>query len=209
MFTKVELYNVALSALLLQRQLNDVTTENSNEKAVLNQFWNIAFFSALEDMDLDSTSTKATLELITSTPAEPYNQLWDYVYKYPPTCVNFRSIFSGYQKDSRATHIPKAVEMYGGQKVILTREASAVGQFIPNDISLSHLSPMAGMCIAYKLASLSAPLIVGKGARTLKESIMEEYKMYKHAAQEHDRNENFNFHEPWVESEFVAARMMD
>jgi hypothetical protein len=206
-YTKVELYNLALSALLLQRQLVDTTTDNSNEKVTLDQFYNIALYSTLEDLDLDSTSTKVALALTTSTPSEPYNQLWNYVYQYPSNCLYFRGIFSGYYKDTRRTHIPKAVEIYAGSKSILTNEASAVGVYIPKDLALTSLNPMAGMAIAYRLASLAAPLIVGKGAQKLRLELQKQYEYFKAASQEHDKNENFNFHEEFVESEFVEARM--
>lgn len=207
MFSKVELYNISLSALLLERQLIDTTTENSNEKKVLDQFYNIALFSTLEDLDLDSTHTKVTLELVTDEPAAPYDLLWDYIYKYPSNCILFRGIFSGFYKDNRQTHVPKAVEMYDGAKAILTKEVNAVGKYIPKDIPLDSLTPMTGMAIAYRLAALSAPLIVGKGALKLKDSIELKYTEYKAQAQEQDVLENYNYHDEHVESEFVAARM--
>lgn len=207
MFSKVELYNISLSALLLTRQLVDTTTENSNAKKVLDQFYNIALYSTLEDLDLDSTSTKVALELVTDEPAAPYNELWNYIYKYPNNCVLFRGIFSGYHKDTRKSHVPKAVEMYAGSKAVLTSEVNAVGMYIPKDVDLGSLTPMTGLAVGYRLAALSAPLIVGKGALKLKEAIEEKYKFYKAEAQEQDRLENHNFHEDWVESEFVEARM--
>lgn len=206
MFSKVELYNVALSTLLLERQLVDVTTDNSNEKKVLDLYYDAALFSTLEDMDLDSTTTKVTLALVTAAPVSPYDELWNYVYTYPANCLFFRRIYSGAYKDNRYTHEPKNVEMYDGSKAILTNKVGAIAEIIPKDIDVTSLSSLAGMAIATRLAYLSTPLIVGKGAAKLKADILTQYTFYKAEAQAHDQMENFSYHEDAVESEFVAER---
>ena len=66
---------------------------------------------------------------------------------------------------------------------------------------------MAAMAIAYKLALLSAPLLVGKGAKTLRKEISENYIIAKGEAQETDSLENFNYESDWERSEFVEARL--
>lgn len=206
MYTKVQIYNIALSALLLQRKLTSTTDENNNEVKVLNQFWDVAFYTTLQDLDLDSLSTKVTLSLISSTLDAPYDELWSFAYTYPSNFAIFRKIHSGYHKDNRATHIPKAVEIYDGQKAILTNEANAVADFIPNNVSLSLLSASAGMAVAHRLAWLSAPLIVGKGAKALRDQITQRYILHKEESQELDRMENFSYYDDAVESEFVYER---
>lgn len=207
MYSKVQIYNLALSALLLQRQIVDVTTDNSNEKVVLNQFYDIALRSTLVDLNLDSTSKTASLALIADPPAAPLDELWNYVYQYPTDCAFFRRVFSGHYKDNRTTHIAKTIEIYNGKKAIFTNEVTAVGQYLPHDVDLNVLNPMAGLALAQRLASLAAPLIVGKGAKKLREDIEIRYALYKAGAQEHDILENENYHAEAVESEFVLARM--
>ncbi len=203
MYTKEEIYNLALGALLLQRQVSDTATDKSNEVKVLNTHWPVALRTTLDDLDLDSTSSLLTLSLAYSDP----NDLWDYAYTYPSDCVFLRRIFSGHHKDNRTSHISKAVGIHEGDKVIFTDEEDAVAQYISKDVSLSSLNAYAGLAMAYNLAILSSPLIVGKGAKTLRKDIREAYIIAKAQAQEQDKKENFNYYRPEVESEFAEARM--
>lgn len=205
MYTKPKIYNLALGALLLQRQISDPDNDQSNECKVLNTHWDTAFRSTLEDLDLDSLSSQETLELLETDPAD-YPE-WKYIYKYPTNCAFFRRIKTTSHIDDRSTHIPKKVGVFEGVKAIFTNEYAAIAEIIPHDLNLSLLSANAGLCVAYKLALLSAPLIVGKGAKPLREDIQEKYIIAKAEAQEQDRRENFNYLDPEVESEFVRSRL--
>lgn len=202
-FTKPKIYNLALSALLLAREVTDVDTDQSNEVRVLNTHYDIALRSTIQDLDLDSTSTLITLELYESLS----NEKWLYAYKYPTNCSFLRRLDSVAKVDRRSTHISKRVALRDDLKVIYTDEQDAVAECIPNDVPLGTLSSMAGMAVAYKLAYLSAPLIVGKGAKTLRESILMAYNTAKMEAQETDARENFNYEEDYERSEFVEARL--
>lgn len=202
-FTKAKIYNLALSALLLDKEVSEVSTDTSNEVRVLNTHYDIAFQSTLQDLDLDSTSTEVTLELLATLTNEP----WDYVYKYPANCVFMRRIKSLQRTDNKTTHISKKTGIYSSEKAIYTDEKSAVIDYIPKDIPLSTLSPMAGLAVAYKLAFLSAPLITGKGAKALRDTINGHYLIAKSEAQETDARENFNYEEDSLRSEFVEARL--
>lgn len=205
-FSKTEIYNLALSALLVSRQVENVDTDKTtNEVRVLNTHWEVAFRSALTEMDLDSLSEPIPLELISKL--DNVDIPWDYVYEYPKKCAFLRRIRSGAQIDTSRTHISKRTGLYEGVKAIYTNENKAVGECITDDIPLEALSPMAAMAIAHNLAFMSAPLIVGKGAKSLRDQILQAYLIYKESAQEADRLENVNFDDPWDRSEWVAARL--
>lgn len=203
MHTKAGIFNLALGALLLRRRISDPDTDTTNEGVVLNTNYDIAIRSTLEDLDLDATSSQVTLELIEADP----NDIWGYSYKYPSDCVFLRRIQSTVEIDNRETHIPRRVTMKSGQKCIFTNQVDAIAEYISKDVALSMLSPNAGLAIAYKLAILAAPLIVGKGSQKLREEIQKKYIIVKAEAQEHDRRENTNFVDPEVESEFVNVRL--
>lgn len=202
MYSKAEIFNLALSALLLSRQIVDTDNDKSNECKVLNTHWKAALGATLQDLDLDSTSTPVTLEVITTDP----NDLWKYAYKYPTNCAHLRRLQSCVDIDNRYTHITKRVAVHAGQKVILTNEDQAIAEIISTDVPLSSLSAQAGLALAYKLAVLSAPLITGKGAAKLRAEIQKEYLLAKAEAQEQDRLENANFTPDDIASEFVAER---
>lgn len=205
--TKVKIYNLALSALNQKREVIDPTTDNSNEVRVLNLHWDIAFESALQDLDLDSTSAPVALELLENlTQTEPDNP-WYFVYKYPTKCLFLRRIESGQITDRRSTHIPKRTAVRNGVHVIYTREENAVAECISTDVPLAALNPMAGMAIAYRLAEISAPLLTGKGSSALAQKIRGWYITAKEQAQQHDKLENFNYEADDQRSEFVEARI--
>jgi len=201
--TKAQIYNLALSALLLSRKVSDTDNDPSNEIKVLNTWYDIAFQTALEELDLDSLAVSADLLLAESDP----NDKWLYAYKYPSDCVFFRRIESLQIIDNRDTRIPYRIGMLDGQKVIFTNEYQAIGDYVSKDISLAQLDGTAALAIALKLASLSAPLITGKGAKTLVQDINAKYLVAKLEAKKKDQMENFQFVDPETESEFVRERM--
>jgi hypothetical protein len=61
--TKAGIFNLALGALLLNRQVTNADTDTSNEARVLRTHYDLALFSALEDLDLDSTATRVAARL--------------------------------------------------------------------------------------------------------------------------------------------------
>lgn len=204
MYTKPKIYNLALSALLLSTEIEEIETDTSNEVRVLNLHYDTALESTLKDLDLDALSTPITLELLaTLDDGGP----WTYVYKYPNNCAKFRRLVSGNVTDNSRTHIAKQVRMYNGQKAIFTNEYAAIAECMPKNISLAALSAEAGMALAYKLADLATPLLTGKGAQKLREDIQKAYIIAKNEAQEDDRQENHNYEEDHIRSEFVDARL--
>lgn len=200
---KTEIYNIAFSALLLVRRIANADTDTTNETKVLNTFWNIALESTLQDLDLDKLSQPITLELLANLTTGP----WLYVYKYPTNCAFLRRLESGQITDIRSTHIPKRTALYNGQGAIFTNEVEAIAECIPLSVPLTAFNSMATLAVAYRLASLSAPLIVGKGAKKLRETIEAYYIFAKTEAQETDKRENFNFQPDHVTSEWVYARL--
>lgn len=201
--TKPQIFNLALQALLLQRQISDADTDNSNEAKVLRTNYSVALETALADMDLDSTSTQADLVLIEEEP----NDLWLYSYRYPTDCAKFRRLQSAERIDDESTHYDKAIRIDGGVKCIYTDVEDAIIEYISTDVPLTALSAAAGYAVALKLAKMSAPLITGKGAKALIEKIEANYILAKAEAQENDALENFNPVDPRRASSFVRERM--
>lgn len=201
--TKETVYNLTLSALLLNKEVIEVSTDKTNEVSVLNKFYDIALQSTLEDLDLTSLSEPITLELIAELSEGP----WTYVYKYPTNCAFLRRLESGQPTDNKTTHIPKRTGLYQGQAAIYTDEYDAVADCIPFDVPLGALSSMATLALSFSLASLCAPLLTGKGAKRLKDSLDARYVVAKTQAQAKDARENFNYEADWIRSEFVEARI--
>jgi len=201
-YSKAKIFNLALSALLLQRQVIDADTDPSNEAKVLLSHWDAALALTLEDLDLDSTASQAILELQVLNP----NDQWSFAYKYPADCAFLRRIQSSAVIDNRTTHVPKMIRMHQGKKCIFTNQQDAIAEYISINVPLNTLSASAGLAIALRLASLAAPLITGKGAQKLIETIEAKYIKAKAEAQEKDALESHSFVDEAIESEFVEAR---
>lgn len=203
-YTKEEIYNLALSALLLSEEVTEISTSKSNNIKILNRFYPIALKATLQDLDLDGLSETVTLELIEELPTD---HKWRYAYKYPTNCALFRRIDTERLTDTKSTFINKKTGIYNGQKVIYTNEYQATIEYIPKDVPLEYMDAMAGLALAYKLAELSAPLLVGKGAKKLREEIRALYVTYKLDAQETDMTENMVMEPDWQRSEYVEERL--
>lgn len=203
-YTKEKLYNLTLSALLLAKEVTNVETDKSNEVRVLNIHWDTALESTLKDLNLDSLSTRVTLELLENLTDDKY---WAYLYRYPANCILLRRLDSGALTDTSATLVDKAVRIVDGVKVIYSNDTQSVAEIIPANLPLSALSANTAMAIAYKLAFLSAPLVTGKGSSRLRQELMQAYVIFKTEAQNDDALENERYVTDEERSEFVSARM--
>lgn len=212
MHTKAEIFNLALGALLLTKQVSNIDSDASQENKVLKVHYPTALRMALADMDLDGTSVRKALELIIADPTPD----WHYAYKYPSNCVRFRRLIKPndgvhrshrIHKDIRATQIQRQIGNYNDTKVVFTNQINAWVEFIPFDVPLTILSAEANLAIAYKLASLAGPLIAGKGYGALKASVKEQYIVASADAQRIDREENATFSNEIEDSEWVLERL--
>lgn len=202
--SKTKIFNLALSHLLLSRQVSETETDTvSNEVRVLNTFWPNALAITLQELDLDSLSEPITLELLEELNEGP----WSFVYKYPIRCAYLRRIDSGFRIDNESTQIAKRIGIRNGQKVIFTNQEKAVAECVPGDINLEYLPPSAEMALSYQLAHLSSSLITGKGAARLKQELYANYVLHRENAKSIDSLENKTFYEPYEISSFVNTRM--
>lgn len=202
MYTKAAIFNLALGALLLNRQIADADADPCKEAVVLRAHYPTALRKTLEDLDLDATRMVVDLELVTTNP----DDLWKYAYKYPSNCALLRRIRNCALTDTRENQIRRQTGIFNGQKVIFTDEYQAKAEILPDNFSLSILSASAGLALGYKLAELSSPLISGKGARELRDQIKNMYAIAKIDAEEHDQRENANFETDEEQSEWASAR---
>lgn len=203
MYTKTSLFNLALNMILLQRDIANADTSIGKEVNVLRTVWEPALFSTLQELDLDRTMITASLELLQADP----NDLWDYAYKYPSNCARIRRIVSEVIKDDESTKIPLATGSIPPNVVIFTNQQQASVEYIPTDIPLAALNVHAGLCVAARLAYLSAPLIIGKEAVKIRKQCADDFILYKLEAQELDKSENLSFDSPAMLSPFVRARL--
>lgn len=203
MYNKTDIFNLALSALYLQKRIADSETDVSNETKVMQLHWKAAYYGALTDLDLDHAAKIAALALVQEDP----DDFWDYAYSYPTDCVFIRRIISRNITDDTENFIDRKVGTYNGEKVIFTNESQAKLEYISSDVLPQDLSVEAAMYVAYKLASLSLPLIVGKDSeQTYK--LLEVKKAQAYAdAKAKDAKETNIYQAEWYRSEFAKTRL--
>ena len=203
MFSKTRIFNLSLNALLLSAQVKEADTDQSTVAKTLRQFYDLSFNGALIDMDLDSTSDSIILVLKESLP----NTRWDFVYEFPTRAVHLRRIESIHRRDDEQTFIAKKVSIHLGKPSIFTDQVDACGEFIVNDMDLNSMPENVGETIALRLAINAATLLVGKGAKSLKQTLKEDYVVSKSEAQEQDRNQNLNMQTDEQRSSWVKERL--
>lgn len=206
MFDKTKVFNLALAALFLQKRISNADTDASTEALSLNTFWDISYYSALQEMDLDSTSQTKTLALIDTLSLND-GGFWQYVYEYPSDCLLLRRIVSQYLTDDRETAIDHRVEIRNGVKVIMCNESLAKIEYISKDIPIGTLHAEAIMFIALKLAMNCIPLVVGTNSATVAKSLNDKYDVSLVNAQKKDSAESSVYKEDWSRSGFVKARL--
>jgi len=229
MYSKCDIYNLALGELLLTKQVINPDADTGVEVRVLNNFWKIALESTMIDLDLDSIAIKN--QALTLFQKCPLGQVWKYAYNYPTNCILLRRLKHSHiqldvngnpvnvspddyyywkthpNQDTEDSQVPREVANYQGLKVIFTNLHNANIEYVPNDFSLNMLTSQSALCVATKLAMLSGPLIAGKGAGPLRKELQEKYVVRRAEAMEADRQENANFVPPHIQSAFVRARL--
>jgi hypothetical protein len=203
MWDKTKIFNLALSALFLQKRISNSETDTSTEALTLNNLWDTSFQIMLQEMDLDSTAMTADLELLEVDP----NEDWTYAYRYPVNCAFLRRIESGVITDDEETSVDRKVQMLDGVKVIFTDKQNARAEFIPYDINIGDLNAEAVLCISLRLAQSAAPLIVGKNSENVIRSIEMRYEKAIIEAKRKDASETSIYQPEWMRSTLVKARL--
>ena len=203
MFDKTKIFNLALGALQIQKTISNADTDPSKEVLTLNVFWDLAYQTALEDMDLDSTSSRKTLELLKTEP----NEFWRYAYKYPTDCAFLRRIVSGTVTDDQFTREDMRVEMFEGDKVIMCNRREAEIEYIAKDFPVDSLTPQAAYYVSLLLARLSLPLVAGTNKKAITDEIKDNLTMALLGAQARDGKETSIYQPDYMKSEFVKARL--
>lgn len=203
MYNKTDIFNLALSALYLQKKIADSETDQSNEAKTLRTHWIGAYHGALAEMDLDHTATTAALTLIVENP----NSLWKYAYTYPSDCVYIRRIVNDLTTDDNETKVDRKVGTRLGVKVIFANQYDAELEYISSSVLPQSLSVEAAMYVAYKLALLAMPLIVGKDSKEVAGMLLQLKAQAFADAVAKDSKETNIYQPEYARSEFVKARL--
>lgn len=203
MFDKTKIFNLALAALFLQKRVSNADTDTSTEVLTLQTLWETAYFTSLQEMDLDSTSQTKLLELVVNKP----NEFWKFAYRYPSDSLLIRRIVSRRVTDDQESKIDLRIEIFNNQKLIMTDEEFAKVEYISKDIGIEFLTAEAAYAVAMRLAKLAVPIIVGTDSAKVLKSVDEMYVKAVVDAQRKDISESTIYQPEWTRSEFAKARL--
>lgn len=103
MASKVEICNIALGFIGINKEIENLDTENSNEANACRRVFDTILEETLRDFKWPFAKTRATLALIEENPDDE----WSYSYRYPTDCLKVHRIPSGIRMDNR-----QSVEVY-------------------------------------------------------------------------------------------------
>lgn len=198
--SKTVIANLALSHLGVSKEIANIDTENSEEANACRRFYEVARNKVLRDFNWPFATKIAALSLVSEDP----NDEWDYSYRYPSDCLNFRKIQSGTRNDSRQTRTPYRIAKDASGKVIFTDRQDAIGEYTELIETVELYPDDFVMALSFLLASYTAPRITGGDPFKLGERAMSMYEIELSNARTNSLNEEQN--EELVESELIRER---
>ena len=207
MYDKTKIFNLALQALFINKQISNADTDKSTEATVLRNNWDFVYPQVLAELDLDSTSQTKTLELLTDRP----NQKWRYAYKYPNDIALLRRIDNCYVTDDIDSVVSHRIELFtfngDTTKVIMTNRADSEIEYISTNVPADTLTVQAGKYAAIRLAKESVSLTVGEKSATVSKTLEPKILEALIAARHRDGIETQVYEPAWKHSSLVKARM--
>lgn len=199
MATKVEIWNLALSHLGIDKEISG-EMEKSSEARACRRFDRTARRSTLRDFEWPFATKFVVLGLIEKNPTSE----WAFSYQYPSDCLHFRRILSGVRNDTRQSRIPyKLVSGDSGQE-IYSDEESAQAEYTVDVEDTSRFPDDVVLAISYRLAAYMAPRLTGGDPYKLGDKAAQNYSYELSKAKATAVNEEQEEEDP--DSEFIRAR---
>lgn len=197
-FSKIDIWNLALSHLGIKQEVVS-ETEESDEAKACRRFYDLAREELLREFPWSFARKTAALALIRENPT-PF---WIYEYRYPSDCLFFLRLVasSSIALDRRNMEFELSADASG--RVIWTNLKDAMAEYTSSAENTLLYTPHFVKALSYRLASLMAmrfvrvdPGIARLGA--------ELYERSKQEAQVVDGQEDFHGKPP--ETDLVSAR---
>lgn len=199
MSTDVQICNMALGHLGIGKQIASLT-EKSAEAAACNRFYEQSRDEVLRDFPWPFATKILALGLIEEDP----NDEWDFSYRYPSDCMNFRRILSGTRNDSRQTRVSYRLANDVSGRLIYTDEEDAVGEYTEHVTDTALFPPDFVSTVSMILAAYIAPGLTAGDPFKMGERAIKLYEYQRNKAQGNATNEEQNEEQP--DSEFIRER---
>jgi len=190
---------MALGHLGIGKQIASLT-EKSAEAAACNRFYEQSRDEVLRDFPWPFATKILALGLIEEDP----NDEWDFSYRYPSDCMNFRRILSGTRNDSRQTRVSYRLANDVSGRLIYTDEEDAVGEYTEHVTDTALFPPDFVSTVSMILAAYIAPGLTAGDPFKMGERAIKLYEYQRNKAQGNATNEEQNEEQP--DSEFIRER---
>jgi len=155
-FSKVDIYNMALSHLGVGSEVAS-TTEQSEEARACNRFYDVARQQTLRSSPWPFATKIAALGLVQEDP----NEEWAYSYQYPSDCLRVRRILSGIRNDAPENRIPYRIAYGTAGAVLFTDREEAEIEYTVDVTEENRFSADFVNMLSLLLAAFIAPRVTG------------------------------------------------
>jgi hypothetical protein len=173
MASDTEIANIALGHLGNGKDIQNLTSDQSDEATACRRFFDLARDSTLRDYPWPFATKIADLALVESSP----NDEWDYSYRYPTDCLNLRRIRSGQRNDTRDTRASFMVTRDAAGRLIYSDEATASLEYTMRNEDPSQYPDDFVLAMSFRLAYYIAPRVTGGDPFNLQERMLKNYEM--------------------------------
>ena len=207
MYSRLEVYNKALSALKIPTQLTSI-----DDKVSLIPSLNLHYRFAVDSVVIDLNSPNTTNPLLLTPYTGDFDStLYGYAnaYNYPDDALHYKGLLTGVQINTENTYLYSLVRNIGTDRVVLSDADSPVfADCHLKGLDSVNLSQPACMALIYRLAEMAAVDLIegGKVSQVTFDRIEKKYLQYKQVAGGYDAEENKRFARP-SESSWVQDRV--
>lgn len=200
MASDTQIANLALNHLGIGKEIQNLTTDTSDEATACRRFYEIARDILFRDFNWPFATKIVALDLIEEDP----NEEWAYSYRYPTDCLRTIKILSGTRNDSHQNRVPYKISNDTSGLVIYTDTESAELEYVMRITNPDLFTQDFTMALSFKLANLISPRVTAGDPFKLGDRAMQQYILTASRAMANAVNEEQP--DQIVESEFIRAR---
>lgn len=195
-----DICNMALSHLGIGKEIGNIETDDDEEAAAFNRFYENCRDILLRDFPWPFAMVTADLGLVEEDPTEE----WAYSYRYPSNCLKLKRIQSGIRNDNQDSRIPYRVSRDDGGLLLYTDLEDAVIEYTFRETDPGRFPPEFVSALSFLLAFKMAPRLTAGDPFKLGDRAYQMYQVEIGKARASAGNEEVPGREP--DSEFIRAR---
>lgn len=195
-----DICNMALSHLGIGKEIGNVETDDDEEAAAFNRFYETSRDEVLRDFVWPFAMVTTDLGLVEE---DPTNE-WRFSYRYPSNALKLKRIQSGVRNDNMDSRIPYRITRDDGGLLLYTDLEDAIMEYTFRETDPGRFPADLVTALSFLLAFKMAPRLTKGDPFKLGNRAFEAYGMWIGRARSNAANEEVSEREP--DSEFIRAR---